>query len=115
MGDDFLRRCAPRFRKGLDKRRVELGTPGLFSSRIEVRPRAYAASTLGSEPLSVGEVVSVSCNDGHVLALRGLCPVARFTNPPTELIDGLQASFGEAYGKVQVVHGTSSIVEIAVC
>jgi hypothetical protein len=41
--------------------------------------------------------------------------VAQIRNPPSELIVGLKASFGEACGVVQVVHEMACIAEITVC
>jgi hypothetical protein len=52
MGIDFIRRSAPTFRKSLDRRRVELGTPDLFSRKLEGKPRAYAASMHDGESLA---------------------------------------------------------------
>lgn len=115
MGTDFLRRCAPAFHKGLDRRRIELGTPDLFSLKLEGKPRAYAASVQGGVRLAQGDKLSVCLRGKHVLALRGLCPVAEISDPPAELVLGLTASFGEACGEVQIMHEMASIVEITVC
>jgi hypothetical protein len=115
MGIDFIRRSAPSFRKGLDRRRVELGTPDLFSRKLEGRPRAYAASMQNGERLAEGDKLCVCLKDNQVVALRGLCPVAQIRNPPAELVTGLKASFGEACGVVQVVHVKACIAEITVC
>jgi hypothetical protein len=115
MGIDFIRKCAPAFRKGLDRRRVELGTPDLFSRKLERKPRAYAASVQSGERLAEGDKLSVCLKGNQVLALRGLSPVAQIRNPPTELVMGLQASFGEACGEVQSVHEMACIAEITLC
>ncbi len=115
MGTDFLRRCAPSFRKGLDRRRIELGTPDLFSRKLEGKPRAYAASVQGGVRLAQGDKLSVCLRGNHVVALRGLCPVAEISDPPAELVSGLTASFGEACGEVQIVHEMALIAEITVC
>jgi len=115
MGIDFLRRCAPSFRKGLDRRRVELSTPDLFSRKLEGRPRAYAASVQSGEQLAAGDKLGVCLRGNNVLVLRGLSVVAQIGNPPTDLVEGLKASFGEACGEVQVVHEMACIAEITVC
>ena len=115
MGIDFIRRAAPSFRKGLDRRRIELGTPHLFSRKLEGAPRAYAATVQQGEVLSVGEKLCVCLKDDEVIALRGLCTVALVRNPTAELVSELAASYGEACGVVQIFHEIASIAEITVC
>ena len=115
MGIDFIIKCAPAFRKGLDRRRVELGTHDLFSRKLEGKPRAYAASVQSGERLTEGDKLCVCLRGSYVLVLRGLSMVAQIRNPPSELIVGLKASFGEACGVVQVVHEMACIAEITVC
>jgi hypothetical protein len=115
MGIDFIRRAAPSFSKSMDRRRVELGTPDLFSLKLEGKPRAYAAAMQRGEQLAEGDKLCVCLKDNQVIALRGLSPVAQIRNPPAELLTGLKASFGEACGVVQVVHVKACIAEITVC
>ena len=115
MGIDFIRRSAPTFRKGLDRRRVELGTPDLFSRKLEGKPRTYAASMHDGESIAEGDKLCVCLKDNQVLAMRGLSPVAQVRNPPAELVAGLKASFGEACGVVQIVHEKACVAEITVC
>ena len=115
MGIDFIRKAAPSFHKGLDRRRIELGTPDLFSRKIEGVPRAYAAAVESGERLAVGEKLCICLKGEEVIALRGLSIVALVRNPTAELINGLTASFGEACGVVQVFHEIASIAEITLC
>jgi hypothetical protein len=115
MGTDFFRKCAPSFQKGLDRRRIELGTPDLFSRALVGIPRAYAASVHRGEHLAEGEKLCVCLRGSLVIALRGISTVAEFRNPPADLVSGLTDSFGEACGQVQIVHEMAGIAEIALC
>ncbi|SRR5579883_2311984 len=116
MGLDFIRKAAPSYRKGLDRRRIELGTPSLFANQPTGAPRAYAASLRHGRDLLTGEEVCIRLNDEHqVVVLRGLDPVAEFTSPPPELIQALGESFGEAGGVVMEVHEIGRTAEISVC
>jgi hypothetical protein len=116
MGLNFIRKAAPSYRKGLDRRRIELCTPTLFTQQPTGSPRGYAASLRSGQDLHAGEQVCVHLNgQEEVLVLRGLDPVAVLTSPPRELIEALGASFGEAGGVVQEVHKISGTAEIAVC
>ncbi|HEY6270451.1 MAG TPA: hypothetical protein VIX19_00480 [Terriglobales bacterium] len=115
MGIEFIRKAAPSFRKGLDRRRIELGTPKLFRQEPTCIPRAYAANIGSGQTVATGEKLGVRFDGEQVVALRGLDPVATFSSPPTELKDALRASHGEACGLVKEVHEIAQMVEIAVC
>lgn len=115
MGIDFIRTAAPSFRKGLDRRRIELGTPTLFTQEPTSTPRAYAAQVRSDKTLAVGEKLGVSLDGENVLARRGLELVAVFKSPSADLKNALSASFGEACGTVQAVHSVARIAEITVC
>lgn len=115
MGLDFLKRIARPFKKGLDRRRIELATPDLFSRRLQSKPRSYAASVETGQRLICGESVSVCLVGDEVLAFRGLCPIARVETPPAELIQALRESFGEGSGVVQVFHEIAAVAEITIC
>ena len=116
MGIDFVRKAAPSFHKGLDRRRIELGTPNLFTQEPACAPRAYAANVRNGQSLHAGEEVCVHLSEAdQVVVFRGLDPIAVFNSPSTELIEALRASHGEAGGIVQEVHDMAHIAEIAVC
>jgi hypothetical protein len=115
MGIDFIRKAAPSFRKGVDRRRIELATPTLFTQQTTSAPRAYAAQFRNDKTLEVGEKVSVRLDGQNVFALQGLDLVAVFKSPSADLKNALAASFGEASGTVQAVHSVARVAEIAVC
>jgi hypothetical protein len=115
MGIDFIKKAAPRFRKGLDRRRIELATPTLFTQQPAAAPRAYAAQLRNDKPLAVGDKLGVRLDGQNVLATRGLDLIAVFKNPTAELKSALAASFGEACGTVQVIHSVARIAEITIC
>ena len=115
MGIDFIRKAAKSFRKGLDRRRIELATPNLFTQKPSVAPRAYAAQLRNEATVGVGEKLGVRLDGQNVLATRGLERVAVFKSPSADLKNALSASFGEASGTVQTVHSVSRIAEITVC
>jgi hypothetical protein len=115
MGLDFIRRAARSFHKGLDRRRIELATPTLFTQQPTCAPRTYAANLNDGQTLTTGEKLGVRLDGERVLAMRGLDPVASINSPPAELMDALSASHGEACGIVQQVHDIANVAEISVC
>lgn len=114
MGLDFAEKVARSFRKCLDTKRVELGTPTLFTQQPECS-RAYAATVLPGQELSPGDTLGVRLNGDRVIALRGLTPVATFNNPPADLKQALNESHGVGWATVQDVHDIANTAEIKVC
>ncbi|HEY6345002.1 MAG TPA: hypothetical protein VIY49_26185 [Bryobacteraceae bacterium] len=115
MGIDFVRKAAPTFRKGLDKKRIELVTPTLFTQQPDCTPRSYAAEVHDGEKLQAGQELGVRLEGQKVVVLRGLDQVATFNSPPADLISALAASHGEACGTVSQVHELSQTAEITLC
>jgi len=115
MGLDFIRRAAPGFHKGLDRMRIKLATPTLFTQQPELRPRVYAAQLRDDKTTACGEKLGIRLDGQQVHALRGLDLIATFNNPTSELKVALQASHGEACGEVQTIHIVAGVVEITLC
>ena len=115
MGIDFIRRAARSFHKGLDRRRIELGTPNFFTQHPTSAPRSYAAAMQSGKCVAEGEKLGVRLEGNRVVAMRGLDPVATFSSPPTELVKALAASHGEACGVVRQIHSMAQTAEIDVC
>lgn len=114
MGIEFIRKAAKSYRKGLDRRRVELGTPDLFTRQPDRAPRAFAAKLREGHEVTRGEKLSVCLDGGQITVLRGLDPVATFINPPMDLKDAVSASHGEACGQVKEIHEMAGVAEITV-
>lgn len=115
MGLDFIRKATPSFRKGLDRMRIKLATPTLFTQEPTCSSPVYAANLREDKELAAGEKLGVRLDGQRVLALRGLEPVAVFDNPTPDLKAALAASHGEACGVVQAVHAIARVAEITVC
>jgi len=115
MGVDFVKRAARSFHKGLDRRRIELATPTLFTQQPTSAPRTYAANFCHGKMVQLGETLGVRLEGQQVLATRGLDTVATINRPTTELIEALSIGHGEACGVVQQVHELAGVAEISVC
>ena len=115
MGVDFIWKAAKSFHKGLDRSRLDLATPGLFTRQPSCEPRAYAAKIREGNRLIPGEELSVRLQEDKILAQRCMDVVAEFESPPDELLEALEESFGEAYGKVVAVHDIADMAEITIC
>lgn len=115
MGLDFVKMAAPSFHKGVDRHRIELGTPTLFTEHPTIAPRTYAAMLCSGQMLKSGEKLGVRFDRERVLVMRGLDIVAIINSPPLDLINALLESYGEACGVIQQVHEIARVAEILVC
>ena len=115
MGVDFIRRTARSFHKGLDKRRIELASPSLFTHSIRAKPRTYSAQMCIGQKIDAGEKLGVRLEEQLVVAMRGLDLVATISSPVPELLEALVDGHGEASCVVQEVHEMARIVEIWLC
>ena len=96
MGLDFITKAAPDFKKGMDRSRLELATPKVYTQQPNETPPAYSARLTGEDDPDVGEVVGISLQGLQVLVMRGITVIAVLRSPPAFLLDALAKSFGEA-------------------
>lgn len=115
MGVDFIHKAAKSFRKGLDQSRIDLCTPDLFTKHPDRKTRAYAATIQANHKLSPGEDLCVRFYGKKIVAQRGMDIVAEFNTAPTELVEALKNSYGEACGTVQEIYEMADTAEITVC
>jgi hypothetical protein len=115
MGLDFIRRAAPAFHKGIDRMRIRLATPTLFTQQPESKPRLYVAQLRKDRTAACGDKLGIRLDGEQVKALRGLDVVATFNNPTPELREALIASHGEACAEVQTIHIVAGVLEVTLC
>lgn len=115
MGLDFIHKAAKSFHKGLDRSRIELCTPDLFTQRPDRQSRTYAAKIRANTQICLGEDLCILFQDGNIIAQRGMDIVADFDAPPAELVEALKESYGEACGTVREVYEIANTAEISVC
>lgn len=115
MGLDFIHKAAKSFHKGLDRSRIELATPDLFTQRPDREPRTYAAKIRPSARMIPGEDLCVRLLNGSIIAQRGMDVIADFSAPPAELTEALMESHGEACGTVCEVYETANTAEVSIC
>jgi hypothetical protein len=115
MGLDFIRKAAPTFHKGLDRRAVELRTPTLFNRDIPSVSRSASAEICKGSSIAFGEKVYLRILNKKLVAQRDNVVVAEFTSPPAEFLNQVQAGAGIEKGIVKAVHDLSQTVEIGFC
>lgn len=115
MGVDFIERATPTFAKSWDRARVRLGTAELFTRLPECAARTAAAVIMDGARLATGEHLTVERDGDGLIALRGHSIVARFLDPPEELVLAVENSTGIAKGTVELVHEMAAIAEVSLC
>ena len=117
MGVDFIGKIKKTFKKGIDRARIERGTPDLFSTKMTEEPRSYTVSLINSRHgLTDKSSVIVNLQDcGKIVIMKELDVIGSFISPSEELVQTLNASEGEACGRVVAVYDAAMLAEILVC
>lgn len=115
MGAEFLSRTRPTIRKHIDKQRVALATPGLFSVTPGEQPRISVATISAGATVTGGETVIVEVQNGAAKLRRGNVVVGALDNPSVQIITTIENSGGAATGIVQRVHSLSGKADVTLC
>jgi hypothetical protein len=115
MGSEWERKRAEGFKKRLDQRLVELGTPNLFTQQPERAPRVAAADIANGASLSPAQNIVIQKVGNRLAVMCGLQDIGQLSNPHPEIVSAVENSFGIARGVVQVFHQEASIAEISIC
>ena len=115
MGSEWERKRAQGFKKRLDKKLVELGTPNLFTQQPERAPRVAAADIADGASVKAGQDLLIQRIGNRLAVMCGLQEVGQLSKPHSEIISAVENSFGVAKGVVRVFHQEASIAEISRC
>ncbi len=115
MGSEWERKRAEGFKKGLDKRLVELGTPNLFTQQPERAARIVAADIAAGLSVKEGQYLIVQKIGNRLAVMRGLQEIGELSNPPSEIIGAVERSFGMARGIIHAFHEEAAVAEISIC
>lgn len=115
MGSDFLEKARHSYRKMLDRARVDLATADLLTKTTSCAARTAVADIVEGQTLEIGEQITVEAENGQLIGRRGLTEVARFSSPPNDLLQAVEASYGIARGTVERVHDLAGVAEISLC
>jgi hypothetical protein len=115
MGSEWERKRAEGFKKRLDQKLVELGTPNLFTQQPERAPRVAAADIADGASVSPLQDIVIQKIGDRLAVMCDLHEVGQLSNPHPEIVSAVEKSFGVARGIVQVFHREASIAEISIC
>jgi hypothetical protein len=92
MGQDWIPKAEKAIKRRLDRARVELSTPQLFTQEPTCAGRVAAAELDIGARATVGEDLVASMEDNEVRLYRGNTPVGRLTAPSAEQVAALTQS-----------------------
>ena len=115
MGSEFLKKTRNTNAKNLNKGRVALATPDLFTQTPINQARSVVAKLHNGSALTCGEKVIVETNGGSLQAVVGHRTVATFLNPPAEVFSAISESGGVAKGEVCKINPISKTADIILC
>ena len=115
MGSEFLKKTRRTNEKSLDKGRIGLGTPDLFTQRPYNEPRSVVAKLENGASLSKGQKVILQPNGKALCAVIGNTTMATVESAPGDVVSGIDNGCGVARGEVSQVNPLSKTVELTIC
>ena len=115
MGIEFLARTRPTIRKHIDRKRVELSTPDLFTKAPNEEPRCALISLEKGADLKEGDRLTIEIGATSITVRRENSFVGTYENPNSEILTNLSKSGGAAGGVVRRIMKISGKAEVALC
>lgn len=115
MGSEFLKKTGRTNSKSLDRGRIKLSTPDLFTRRPTEMPRSVVAKLEIGVALTPGEKVIIEPSGGALLAVVGNKTLATVMSAPRDVVSEINGSCGVARGEVTKVNELSNTVELTLC
>ncbi|MBY5780153.1 hypothetical protein [Rhizobium leguminosarum] len=115
MGIEFLTRTRTTIRKHIDRKRVELATPDLFTQQPTDQPRCAMISLQQGADVKEGDRLIIELSKASITVRRDNNVVGVYDNPNSEVLANLSNSGGTAGGVVRRVMKLSGKAEVSLC
>lgn len=114
MGAEELKKRRPSHDKYIDRQRVVLATPDLFTRTPEDQPRSCIASIAPDATVEIGERFVIEPTETGMLGRRGNSVVLNFTEPPDDILSAIRSGARVATGEVHRINRFSATVEVMI-
>ena len=114
MGAEELKKRRPSHDKYVDRQRVALATPDLFTRTPEDQPRSCVASIAPNATVEIGESFVIEPTETGMLGRRGNSVVLDFTQPPDDILRAIRSGARVATGEVNRINKLSRTVEVTI-
>ncbi|MBY5903941.1 hypothetical protein HFO88_26865 [Rhizobium leguminosarum] len=115
MGIEFLTRTRTTIRKHIDRKRVELATPDLFTQEPTDQPRCAMISLRKGAVVKEGDRLIIELGKASITASRDNSVVGIYDNPNSDVLTNLSSGGGTAGGVVRRVMKLSGKAEVSLC
>jgi hypothetical protein len=114
MGSEEMKKRRQSYDKYIDRQRVDLATPTLFTQTPENQPRSCVAAIAPGASVTLGETLVVEAGDNCLLGRRGNDIIVTIPNPPPEVLSSVRSAANVACGKVLEVHTLSRSAQVTI-
>lgn len=114
MGAEELKKRRRTHDKYIDRQRVALATPDLFTLTPENHPRSCVASIAPDATVAIGERFVVEPTETGMLGRRGNSVVLNFAQPPGDILKAVRSGAGVATGEIHHINKLSRTVEVTI-
>ncbi|KQY11190.1 hypothetical protein [Rhizobium sp. Root482] len=115
MGIEFLTRTRKTITKHIDRMRVELATPDLFTQQPAELPRCAMLTLRKGAIVEIGDQLVLEATRSSVTAHRNNVAVGNYDNPSADILESLAKTGGTAGGVVRRVMKISGKAEVSLC
>ncbi|MBY3468665.1 hypothetical protein HFN80_32580 [Rhizobium laguerreae] len=115
MGIEFLTRARKTITKHIDRMRVELATPDLFTQQPTDLPRCAMLSLRKGAVVEIGDRLVLESTKSSVTAHRNNVAIGNYDNPSADILESLAKTGGTAGGVVRRVMKISGKAEVSLC
>ena len=115
MGIEFLTRTRKTITKHIDRMRVELATPDLFTQKPADLPRCAMLTLKKGAIVEVGDRLVLESTKSSVTAHRNNVAVGNYDNPSADVMESLAKTGGTAGAVVRRVMKISGKAEVSLC
>ncbi|WFU13036.1 hypothetical protein QA646_27145 (plasmid) [Rhizobium sp. CB3090] len=115
MGIEFLTRTRTTIRKHIDRKRVELATPDLFTQQPTDQPRCAMISLKKGAVVKEGDRLIIELSKASITVSSDNNVVGVYEKPSPEVLTNLSNSGGTAGGVVRRVMKLSGKAEVSLC
>jgi hypothetical protein len=114
MGAEELKKRRPSHDKYIDRQRVALATPDLFTQTPEDQPRSCIASVAVGATVEIGESFVIEPSEMGMLGRCGNSVVLHFGQPPCDILKAVRSGAGVATGEIRRINKLSRTVEVTI-
>jgi hypothetical protein len=114
MGAEELKKRRRSHDKYIDRQRVALATPDLFTQTLEDQPRTCIASIVSNASIQIGDTYVFEAEEGHLLGRLGNAVHLDILNTPADILEAVRSGAGVAKGEVCRINKLSRTAEVTI-